>query len=128
MQAHVSKSWYAQAISTLTLPAEPAVSVSAMCATALMCLKAHGHHFPHSAHCADAKKQHPWLAEADEYERQQSPEVKRQLEHWVDGIAAEVAAEEEHALRCVAALKQPAVLACLGSCCSFAMLVACSSA
>ena len=126
--AHVSDSGCTQAISILTSSAEPALSVSAMCASALTCLKAHRHCFPHSALCADARKQHPWLAQADEYERQQSPETKRELEHWVDGIAAEVAAEEEHALRWVAALKQLAVLAYLGSCCSSATLVACSSA
>ena len=122
-QAHASESWYAQAISTLTSPSEPTVSVSIRCASALSGLQANGHHFPHSTLCADAKKQHPWLSQADEYEWQQSPEVKRQLEHWVDGIAAEVAAEEEHALRWVAALEQPAVLAFRGSCCSCAMLV-----
>ena len=50
-QAHASESWYAQAISTLTSPSEPAVSVSAMCASALTGLQASGHHFPHSTLC-----------------------------------------------------------------------------
>lgn len=92
------------------------MNVSAVCASVLTRSKAYRHPFPHSALCADAKKQHPWLVQADEFERQQSPEVKRQLEHWVDGIAAEVAAEEEHALRWVAA----SCAGVFGSCCSSA--------